>query len=253
MKRKHILVMNNPWELKTDDFREIDNLQTFLIFCEDETSEYEYFRFFETEKIKINIFQNQKNSIENVIKAITYCKSNNIIDSDNNVTDGFEIWCVYDRDKFLEDPNFAEAKMKFDIASSTAELHRINLAWSNDSFELWILLHLTEIIEIDDYIHRDKYYSFLEDFFKRKEDKSERLEKVLSHASFSYKKDMKKRKNFIEVVRNEIIPHTFTAIERSKKLIEIHAGKKEVSDWCPCTLVHNLVERLIFIGGKEIS
>ncbi len=245
--------MKNPWELKVDDTREVDNLQTFLIFCEDETSEYEYFKFFETEKIKINIFQNQKNSIDNVIKAITYCKTNSIIDDDNNVNEGFEIWCVYDRDIFVNDPNFEETKMKFNIASSTAELHKINLAWSNDSFELWILLHLTEILEIEKFLHRDDYYNFLEDYFQKKENKSERLERILSHATFSYKRDMKKRKNFIEVVRKEIVPNTFTAIDRSKNLLKIHEEKNDLSEWCPCTLVHNLVERLIAVGGKEIS
>lgn len=245
--------MNNPWELKVDDTREVDNLQTFLIFCEDETSEYEYFKFFETEKIKINIFQNQKNSIDNVIKAITYCKTNSIIDGDNNVIEGFEIWCVYDRDIFVNDPNFEETKMKFNIASSTAELHKINLAWSNDSFELWILLHLTEVLEIEKFLHRDDYYNFLEDYFEKKENKSERLERILSHTTFSYKRDMKKRKNFIEVVRKEIVPNTFTAIDRSKNLLKIHEEKNDLSEWCPCTLVHNLVERLIAVGGKEIS
>lgn len=245
--------MSNPWELKTDDSREVDNLQTFLIFCEDQTSEYEYFKYFETEKIKVNIFQNQRNSIENVIKAITYCKINNIIDADNNVIEGFEIWCVYDRDKFINDPNFDETKMKFNIAILAAELHKINLAWSNDSFELWVLLHLTDIHDESNFMHRDDYYRFLEDFFKNKDNKSERLETILSHSTFSYKKDMKKRRNFIEVVRNEIIPNTFIAIERSKQLLKIHEGKDDLSDWCPCTLVHNLVERLISAGGVEIS
>lgn len=245
--------MNNPWELKTDDSRKVDNLQTFLIFCEDETSEYEYFKFFETEVIKINVFPNQKNSIENVIKAITYCKINNIIDAENNVIEGFEIWCVYDRDIFINDPNFAETKMKFNIASLTAELHKINLAWSNDSFELWILLHLAEIVELENFMHRDDYYRFLEEYFIKKENKSERLKAVLSHSTFSYKKDMKKRRNFIEVVRNEIIPNTFIAIDRSKNLLKSHEEKADLSDWCPCTLVHNLVERLISVGGKEIS
>lgn len=244
--------MNNPWELKTNDFREIDNLETFLIFCEDETSEYEYFKFFETEKIKINIFRNQKNSIENVIKAITYCKINNIIDNENNVIEGFEIWCVYDRDKFLEDPHFEETKTKFNIASTTAEQHKINLAWSNDSFELWIILHFTSIEDVNKFTHREEYYTFLDAYFIAKENKSERLQKILSYPSFSYKKDMKKRKNFNEVVRSEIIPLTHLAIERSLNLLARHSTKPDITDWCPCTLVHNLVERLLAVGEKEI-
>ena len=244
--------MNNPWELRIDDTRKIDSLYTFLIFCEDMTSECEYFKYFETDKIKINIFQNQKRNIENVIKAITHCKNNNIIDLENNVVDGFEIWCVYDRDQFIADPCFEENKTKFNIASTTAESHRINIAWSNDAFELWIILHLTELIDIENFKNRDNYYSFLEDYFKKIENKSDRLQKVLAHNTFSYKKDLKKRNNFIDIVRKEIIPKTNIAIERSKKLEQTHRGKSDLTDWCPCTLVHNLVERLLEVGQKKI-
>jgi hypothetical protein len=45
---------NKPWEIKVDDTRELNNLYTFIIFCEDEVSEYIYFKWFETSLIKIN-------------------------------------------------------------------------------------------------------------------------------------------------------------------------------------------------------
>ena len=245
--------MNNPWELRSDDTRESDNLHTFLIFCEDETSECEYFRFFETEKIKINIFPNRKNTIENVVKAISYCKQNGIIREDNDVVDGFEVWCVYDRDLFVGDSRFEENKVRFNIASKAAESHKINVAWSNDAFELWIILHLTDLDDINNYKHRDIYYSYLDNYFKDKEDKSNRLQKILAHGTFSYKKDLKSKKNFTEIVRNEIIPHTYVAIERSKRIELIHKGKSDLTEWCPCTLVHNLVERLLDKGQKRIE
>ena len=51
---------NKPWEIKVDDTRELNNLYTFIIFCEDEVSEYIYFKWFETSLIKINIINKQK-------------------------------------------------------------------------------------------------------------------------------------------------------------------------------------------------
>lgn len=238
--------MNNPWELKVSDIRNFDNIHTFLIFCEDETSEPEYFKYFENSNIKINIFENQKSNIENVAKAITHCNDNNIIDNNNCVVDGFDVWCVYDRDVFLEDPYYSLNKTKFNIAHQTANNHKIKLAWSNDSFELWVLLHIVDDIEVVKAMKtRLDYYNFLNEYFKNMPIKSERLERVLVHDSFSYKRDMKKRKNFIEIVRPLLIPNTDLAISRAKELNDLHLLKENYADWIPSTLVYLLVERLL--------
>ncbi len=182
--------MNKPWDLKTEEGRLLDNIYTFLIFCEDETSEVEYFKWFETDSIKINIIPKQKSMIINVIKAITHCKSNGIIGDNGEVVDGYEIWCVYDRDKDLNNTaTLLEQDTNFKIAHFVAEEHKINLAWSNDAFELWILLHLMEIeVEDEKFKLREKYYELLDDFFKQHPNPKERLLRVLQHPTFSYKK-----------------------------------------------------------------
>ncbi len=246
--------MNKPWDLKIEDNRAVDDIYTFLIFCEDETSEVEYFRWFETELIKVNIIPKQKSMITNVIKAISHCKTNGIIAEDNSVVEGYQVWCVYDRDKVLHDAALLENDENFNVAHFVAEKHKINLAWSNDAFELWVVLHLQDVdCEDDDYKERKKYYALLDDYFSNRNNPNERLRKILAYGSFSYKKDLKHQKNFIQVVRNEILPFTEDAIRRSEELLEYHKTKSSALDkWSPCTLVHLLVRQLLDKGGKQL-
>ena len=247
------MIMNKPWDLKKSDERVIDNVYSFLIFCEDETSEVEYLTWFETNLIKINVVPKQRSMTTNVIKAITHCKTHGIIDEFNGVVDGYEVWCVYDRDKY--EINQLEDNTAFDIAHQVAELHKINLAWSNDSFELWILLHLFEVDFTNrEYFKREKYYDILTDYFKNHLNPNERLVKVLSHHTYNYKKDLKRRKNFIEIVLKEILPNTNIAIDRAKKLLDVfqQSGNTTYNSWIPCTLMHLLVIRLLTEGTKPI-
>ena len=65
--------MTEPWNLQCDDEREANDLTTFLIFCEDEVSEPDYFRCFETNTIKVNPIKGQKSGFRHVLKAINYC------------------------------------------------------------------------------------------------------------------------------------------------------------------------------------
>lgn len=246
--------MDRPWDLKIEDNRLVDNIYTFLIFCEDETSEVEYFRWFETDAIKINIIPKQKSMITNVIKAITHCKTNGIIDENNEVVDGYEVWCVYDRDKDPDNSVLLESNNNFNIAHFVAEQHKINLAWSNDAFELWVVLHLMDVnVTDDEYKLRSKYYEVLDDYFKNHFNPNDRLTQILVHPSFSYKKDLKHRKNFIEVVREEILPQTKIAIQRAESMLLHNQNQSSnIEEWSPCTLVHLLVIRLLEKGEKVL-
>lgn len=248
--------MINPWDLKSEDIRTSDSLYTFVIFCEDEISEFYYFKWFETSLIKVNIINKQKSMLTNITKAITYCSENGILcyDKDKYKLDqeGIEIWSVYDRDIELNPSQIVEKNNEFNISIQTAKENNINVAWSNDAFELWIMLHLTEVPNEETMHSRNAYYNFLSEYFKKHSNPNEDLIRALRHASFSYKKDMKHRDNFINIVRSEILQHTLTAIERSKQLFESHTSNHHYYDKKPCTTVHVLVERLLEMGKKEL-
>lgn len=249
--------MNKPWEFKIDDKRTSDELYTFIIFCEDETSEYYYFKWFETSLIKVNVINKQKSMLSNVTKAIAYCEKNDILSFKNDKyileAEGIEIWCVFDRDKESNENQIHEKNNEFNISVKTAIDNDLKVAWSNDAFELWILLHLMDINpQSPESIERKFYYEQLTNYFKVHPNPNEDLSKALIHQSFNYKQDMKKRDNFINIVRSEILPFTHIAIERSKRLVEIHNNKQNYYDKKPCTLVHQLVEALLEKGKKEI-
>lgn len=137
-----------PWELRSDDVRTEDKLATFIIFTEDKVSERVYFKSFETERVKVNAIGNQKRGIENVFNAIVHCEKKGLFDNDEKVAeDGPHVWCVYDRD-YNSNPNetFKNDKM-FSESMCIAEKHNIKVAWSNDNFELWVLLHYEDVDE----------------------------------------------------------------------------------------------------------
>jgi hypothetical protein len=95
--------MIEPWNIKEDDARQADSLPTFIVFCEDEVSEPDYFKFFETPKIKVNFIVNQKSKTDNVTNAICHCKDQGLMDIRDGLFylkgDDIQVWCVFDRDK----------------------------------------------------------------------------------------------------------------------------------------------------------
>lgn len=248
---------NKPWEIKVDDTRELNNLYTFIIFCEDEVSEYIYFKWFETSLIKINIINKQKSMMSNVVKAINYYQNNQfLIQEDGKYmieSEGIEVWCVYDRDLETDANLIQEKNIEFNLSISTASDTGINVAWSNDAFELWILLHFLEVNPLNILTKERKYYyDQLTEIFKNLPNPNIDLQKALIHASFNYKKDLKQKNNFKDIVRPIILPKTNIAIQRAKALFEYHIQEQNYYNKKPCTLVYKLIERIIEKGGKEI-
>lgn len=250
--------MIKPWELKSSDLRVEDTLCTFIIFCEDEVSEQLYFSFFETSKIKVNVIQNQKSMMSNVISAITYCKENGVLiqnqDQFTLSNSDIQVWCVYDRDYENDPSNNSKGDTEFDESISTAESKGIKVAWSNDSFELWVLLHFENVDHHDINHHkRDYYYNRLTEIFMNIENPNEDLKKALIHASFGYKKDLKQKNNFRDIVRPIIISNTQNAIKRAKVLHELQKTKPLHHEKKPCTQIFTLVEELLNKGGKVLN
>ncbi|OFX23502.1 MAG: hypothetical protein A2033_16115 [Bacteroidetes bacterium GWA2_31_9] len=250
--------MNEPWNIKTDDTRKADSKPTFIIFCEDEVSEPIYFKYFETPNIQVNPIKNQKSKVDNVFKAICYCENNDLMTKKG--TKSFlknknpQVWCVFDRDLENEDPKIQIGNVSFDESINTAKSKGIKVAWSNDAFELWILLHFEDVdLANADNKNRITYYNRLTEIFKSLKNPNNDLIKVLTHQSFSYKQDFKHENNFRNIVRPEIVGKTKIAIERAKKL-EKHFKSPNIPNHekAPCTLVHHLVEELIKTGGKKI-
>lgn len=250
-----------PWNIRSDDQRTADGLPTFIIFCEDETSEPIYFKYFETAKIKVNVVEGQKSNFDNVVNAIAHCKTTGLIQTiegaEKIITEDTRVWCVFDfdEDSNAEADKKARHAIKFDESIAIAEDKGIQVAWSNDCFELWVLLHF-EDLNGDDPANkqRDTFYNRLTEIFKNRPNPNEDLVKALKYQKFAYKTELKRESNFRSIVREAMIPNTAVAIERARALIKFHLDNKrgKPSEKSPCTLIYLLVEELIKLGGKQV-
>ena len=230
-----------PWELRSDDVRTEDKLATFIIFTEDKTSERLYFESFQTSNLKINVVENQNSKMENVFRAIKYCEQKKAFDK------GIHVWCVFDRD-FNGNPGILDkAEISFDESPHTAKRNNIKVAWSNDSFELWILLHY-EDVDPKEPLLRSKYYERLTEILKADTKINSDFCVAIGNGTFNYYDDIKSLNPF----KNHILPilkdetRRTAAIERAEKLENHHTTHTDKPhEMCPCTMVHHLVKELL--------
>ena len=182
---------NNPWELRSDDSRIEDKLSTFIIFTEDKVSERVYFKSFETGNVKVNAIGNQKSKIANVTNAIKHCQDNTLFDDNDKISEeGIQVWCVYDRDRSFDSNEADKNDISFNASLLIAESHNIKVAWSNDCFELWVLLHF-EDVECTEVLLRDIYYNRLTKIIEANEELCKNFSKAIETGHYNYKECFK--------------------------------------------------------------
>jgi len=248
--------MTEPWNNRIDDQRGEDIYPTFIIFCEDDAVEPNYFNAFRSNnKIQISTIPNCGQHHKQVDFATKHCEKSGLLEvvggKYNLKLDlGAQVWCVFDRDKNIED----DLDMQFTNSISQAESKGFKVAWSNDNFELWILLHFEDVpVKDDTYQSRKKYYDRLTEIIKLIEPKTDAHEKITQNIRFSYDPGMKRANRFLEITLQHMKGKTNIAISRAKALEEYHSNPpKPNHEKAPCTLVHHLVQELILIVGKEI-
>lgn len=103
--------------------------KTILITCEGQTEKL-YFESFPVLAMSIRAFDLKG---ESKLKLVDSTKQ--IIDSSEVKYD--EVWCVFDMDVKRGEKEFSD----FDNAITKAHSLKYNVAYSNDSFELWFYLH----------------------------------------------------------------------------------------------------------------
>ena len=180
----------------------------FLIVCEGEKTEPYYFKSFPVNPkvIKLDIKGEGKNTKSLVEKAIELKNG-----SESDETDRF--WCVFDRDKNPTNPNDSQ---NFNSAITLARNNGIDVAYSNDAFELWYLLH----------------FHFYNTAISRK-DYQNMLTKLLGH---EYQKNS-------ETIYEELKDKQQDAIKHAKRLLQEYEPPNPETD-NPSTTVHLLVEEL---------
>ena len=119
--------------------REIEKreiIQRFLIICEGEKTEPNYFRSFRVPALVVDVEGTGENTTSLVRRA----------DELRGRGDYDQVWCVFDRDSF--------PAQNFNAALQMAAAKGIRVAYSNEAFELWYLLHFNYC---DTALSRDQY------------------------------------------------------------------------------------------------
>lgn len=242
-----------PWNLRVDDSRKEDTVATFIIFCEDEVSEPIYLRSFSVPgKVKITAVADQKQTWVNLSNAIADCIKNDLLEPYNGsyrIKAGTttNIWSAYDRDMENEivDENVTTKDSIFSTAIQTSYNIGIKVAWSNDAFELWILLHF-ESVPHDTRLHRNYIYRRLTQIMKTIPNQSQEMSRITSSAAFDYKIHFKKRTNFTLHVLPLLTPERRNVALANAISLENNFNEHTLyHERNPCTMVHRLVAELI--------
>jgi len=128
-----------------------------------------------------------------------------------------ECWVVFDKDNFNKD---------FDNAINKAEANGLKVAYSNEAFELWFLLHFSFM---NSAIDRNDYNKKITEKFRR----------LTGDKKYKYDK-VKSVYPLIEIIKSK----EQDAIRNAKKLLKQYDREKSFLKKNPSTTVHLLVEKL---------
>lgn len=174
--------------------------QRFIIVCEGEKTEFAYFKAFQVPTLVIKIRPIGRDPLTLVQEAKKY--------TDRSPERYDQTWCVFDRDDFPPE--------RIRLAIQEAETKSYKLAISNQSFELWYILH----------------FEFLCTAISR-QDYMQKLQKLLNGTYTKNDPDMYRK---LENLQGQAIQH-------AQRLLEQYSPWDPIS--CdPSTTVHCLVKEL---------
>lgn len=192
----------------------------FLIVCEGEQTEPNYFRSFK-KNVKSFVFMidtlgkgtNTKDLVKRTIKA-----------RDSSGQEYDSVWAVFDRDSFS--PN------NFNGAILLAESNNIKVGWSNEAFELWYLLHFQFR---NTSMSRADYKGVIESEINNRINAGPKKKRK---KKFVYEKNSTEMYNILAKYGNQS-----QAIKWAEQLLALHTCEN-FAIHNPCTRIHLLVKEL---------
>lgn len=220
MKRDKLSDADKPWAdgpktgRSTSGRLHIKNL--FRIFCEGGNTEPLYLKGFpvntETQGKVVGL---RRSKSVRVRKVLSRLKRDSMLKGEENNDADRQIWVVFDMDCRGVDSDFTD----FDLAVALALRHGLRVAWSNDAFELWFVLHYKYL---DSALTRVQYYELLSGY--------------LCH---DYKSEGK-RKGFCIGLYKRLLADQTVAIKNASKLFDSWDSGVPLSKSNPCTKVFYL-------------
>lgn len=119
---------------------------SILIVCEGENTEPSYFNQFRITSAKVKSVGEGYNTVSLVNRAIVLAQQGNYD----------QVWCVFDKDDFNDND--------YNAAIQIAEVNNFGVAYSNQSFEYWFLLHFID--HQGGGMHRNSYNDKINELLK---------------------------------------------------------------------------------------
>ncbi len=193
-----------------------DKIVRFLVVCEGERTEPNYFKELVKDKyseVRAEEIVGEGRSTCALVKKTTEIRER--LEQQRQLK--FDrVWVVFDKDDFND----------FNEAIALAERKGYGAAWSNEAFELWYLLHF---VYLDAGISRADYISKLEVEIRRFD----------GFKDFKYHKNDKGFYSLLQKIGNEEL-----AKARAQKLRGFFEQTLDYKSYKPCTTVDILVEEL---------
>lgn len=193
-------------DFPNDRNRKDKTKKRFFIVCEGEKTEPNYFKKFSVD-VDLKVIKGEGKDTKSLVETAIELKN----DPESGQRD--RVWCVFDRDRNDQNPHDAQ---NFNAAITLAQTNGIKVAYSNDAFELWYLLHFNYY---NTGISRNDYPNM--------------LTKLLGH---KYEKNSK-------TIYEKLKDKQQDAIKHAKRLLQEYDRPNPESD-NPSTTVHLLVEEL---------
>lgn len=204
--------------------------ESFLIFCVGKNTEPQYFKHFKTATIDVvcpdeTAGEDPLKMVETVLECLPAHQAERKKGEEYQ-----HIWIVFDKDNF-EDYNFNNA-----INKATA--HGIKVAWSNQAFEYWFILHFMD--HQGGGMHRDGYYDLINQHIGKYGEKYDKDSKNVSRKMFDIlaainpDDNVKPKRTFRQL-----------AWQRAKRIYEHHQQEGKTPAMSEsCTTVFELVALL---------
>lgn len=196
----------------------------FLIVCEDEKTEPAYFEQFKQQIPEKTIYLKSVGTGRDAKGVVTEAIKEKEKLEQEAKKEVDVVWVVFDKDD--ADENETKIK-KFEEAFEIAAKQQFKIAYSNEVFEVWLLLHLVEL-DAQQAIPRKEIYTMLE----------EHIQTHQGHEDFVY---LHGKTDILEKIK--LLGNERKAIARASYLLKQHTDKQPI-EANPSTLVHLLVEEL---------
>ncbi len=206
-KRRPLLSQRNERGIRPRPVEILPVRKRFLIVCEGAKTEPNYFRSFRLNKDVRSTVVGAGMNTESLVQYAIDIRTKEL----NRDSAYDEVWCVFDTDSF--------SRAQINAALSLAKTNKIRIAYSNEAFELWYILHF-DYLETG--ITRAQYIDKLKSKF------SDGYQKNDPAIYDKLKKDSQAQKR---------------AIKYARKLLAIHPQYDPAANK-PSTTVHVLVLEL---------